>query len=72
MELESQELAPPALLQERPRTDCIEGWVWPQDKTLPHQDSIPWPSSQQRVNKPTSSSLPPPHLQELYKFKHLK
>ena len=50
--------------QERPGTHCIGGWVVPRTgldrcgKSRPHQDSIPGPSSPQRVAIPTELSRP--------------
>jgi hypothetical protein len=48
----------------RPGTNCIGGWVGPRasldgcGKSRPHRDSIPGPSSPQRVAIPTTLSRP--------------
>ena len=50
--------------RERPGTHCIEGWVGPRagldgyEKSRPHRDSIPGPSSPYRVAIPNELSRP--------------
>jgi len=54
----------PLYPRERPGTHCIGGWVGPRagldgcGKTRPHWDSIPGPSSPQRVAIPTELTRP--------------
>ena len=65
--LRGQRHAPAALYPwERPGTHCTGGWVGPRagldrcGKSRPHRDSIPGPSSPERVAIPTT--LPAPRL----------
>ena len=57
----------------RAGTHCIGGWVGPRvgldgcGKSLPHRNSIPWPSSPQRVAIPTALSQPTRNLINIYK-----
>ena len=55
----------PLYRRERPSTHCVGGWVGPKagvdgcGKSRPHRDSIPGPSSPQRVAIPTALSRSP-------------
>ena len=65
MRVGGQPHAPAAINpRERPGTNCIGGWVGPRaslegcEKSRPDRDSIPGPSSPQRVVIPTELSRP--------------
>jgi hypothetical protein len=69
MGVDGQLHAPAALPPgKRPGTQCIVGWVGPMagllgcEKSRPHRDSIPGPSSPQRVAIPTIPTIVNTHL----------